>query len=355
MSVFNALKFSTLWRIVSEVNIEEIRADVERTFHLLIIADDEADASELGAFISDEAGAFVHPWISPQAASVQISTGGFDQASIAILLSRSVELSDLLKRAYRDLASARIPTLIVIIGEAARQPGAAVARRGEEQRIIVPTVGAGAVDKPIGEGLLHIAPADLQLALPRRLPPLRPAAFNFLINKTSQVNATYSFSTGLAEMIPALNIPLNVGDLIVLSKNQLIMSYKVALIAGKSGTPQELLGEIVSVLGGSFLFRQLARQMVGLIPAWGIAPKVAIAYAGTWTIGQAAVLWAVEGQKVTPELLRQFYNESLIRGQAAAQLLTQEVRARLPAPSPAGNNDEPLWQKMRKKLPFIRR
>jgi uncharacterized protein (DUF697 family) len=355
MSVFSALKFGTLWRIVSEVNIEEIRADVERTFHLLIVADDEADASELGAFISDEAGAFVHPWITPQATPVQISTAGLERINIAILLSRSVELSEALKQAYRDLASVRIPTLIVVFGAAAHQPSAAVARRGEEDRIVVSNLDAAAVREHVGKGLIQIASADLELALPRRLPPLRPAAFNLLINKTSQVNATYSFSTGLAELIPALNIPLNVGDLIVLSKNQLVMSYKIALIAGKTGTPQELLGEIMSVLGGGFLFRQLARQLVGLIPAWGIAPKVAIAYAGTWTIGQAAVLWAVEGQKVTPELLRQFYNEALLRGQAAAQRMTQEMRSRLPAPAPLSNNDEPLWQKMRKKLPFTRR
>ena len=35
---------------------------------------------------------------------------------------------------------------------------------------------------------------------------------------------------------------------------------------------EQLLGEIVGVLGGGFLFRQLARQMSGLIPVWGIVP-----------------------------------------------------------------------------------
>jgi hypothetical protein len=46
------------------------------------------------------------------------------------------------------------------------------------------------------------------------------------------------------------------------------------------------------VIGGGFLFRQLARELVGLIPIAGVAPKVAVAYAGTWAIGRAVGMWA---------------------------------------------------------------
>ena len=54
------------------------------------------------------------------------------------------------------------------------------------------------------------------------------------------------------------------------------MSYRIALASGKKGTPRELVGEVLGVIGGGFLFRQGARQLVGLIPVAGIAPKVAV-------------------------------------------------------------------------------
>ena len=49
------------------------------------------------------------------------------------------------------------------------------------------------------------------------------------------------------------------------------------------------------MIGGGFLLRQGARQLVGLIPVAGIVPKVAVAYAGTLAIGKAVVAWATYG------------------------------------------------------------
>ena len=85
---------------------------------------------------------------------------------------------------------------------------------------------------------------------------------------------------------------MTIGDVVVLTKNQLVMSYKIALAAGRSGRPRDLVGEIIGVLGGGLLFRQVARQLIGLVPVIGIVPKVAVAYGGTWAIGRAVTLWA---------------------------------------------------------------
>jgi uncharacterized protein (DUF697 family) len=353
MSAFNPLKLGTLWRIVSQVNIDEIRDDIERSFHLLVIANSKDDAEELARRLSDDAGTFIHPWVTASASSIQLPTQGLDRVDLAILLSDSVELSSALRENYRTLATSNIPTLVIIGGDAAQQPDAALIRRGEAHRIAVPILDTAAIHSSVAAAIVDVAPTDLRLALARRLPPLRPATFQQLIQETSQANATYSFSTGLAEVIPALGIPLSVGDLIVLTKNQLIMAYKIALMAGKQGSPQELIGEIVGVLGGGFLARQLARELVGLIPVWGLVPKVAIAYAGTWAIGQAVVLWAVEGQRITPDLIRQFYTDALAQGQAAAQRLVGKMKDRLPSPAGDGEpkTDEAFWQKIRRRLP----
>ena len=131
-------------------------------------------------------------------------------------------------------------------------------------------------------------------------PALRPKVFNALIEETARANAGYAFSTGLAEIVPILDIPLNIGDIVVLTKNQLMMSYRIALAAGKTGEPRELIGEIVGVLGGGLLFRQ-ARATAGRARSRRSAcvPKVAVAYGGTWAIGRAVVLWATGGGTLT--------------------------------------------------------
>lgn len=353
MNAFNTPKLSTIWRIVSQVNVEEIRGNIDRSFHLLIIADSEDDAQTLARLLSDENGVYSHPWITAALPSFSIPQAGRDRIDVAILLSNSAELSVQLQQSYHALAASKVPSLIVITGDGARQPDAALLRRGETDRIAVPDLDSAAIQTVVAAALLDLVAADLRLALARRLSPLHPAAFQQLIQETAQANATYAFSTGLAEVIPALGIPLSVGDLIVLTKNQLIMAYKIALVAGKQGSPRELIGEIAGVLGGGFLARQLARELVGLIPVWGLVPKVAVAYAGTWVIGQTMVLWAVEGQRLTPDLIRHYYDDALARGQAMAQALAGKMKARLPRPT--GDTDDPaqspLWHRIRRRLP----
>jgi hypothetical protein len=109
-----------------------------------------------------------------------------------------------------------------------------------------------------------------------------------------------------------------------------------------------LIGEILGVLGGGLLFRQLARQLVGLIPVVGLVPKVAIAYGGTWAIGRAVVLWATEGREVSQDLVRSLSNEGLQRGRTVAARLVEQARART---GRVGRR----WERLKEQLPLIGR
>jgi len=170
----------------------------------------------------------------------------------------------------------------------------------------------------------------MRLALARHLVPLREPLFSELIEETAKTNAMYALTTGLAETVPVLDVPLNLADIVVLTKNQLVMSYRIALASGKKGTPRELVGEVLGVIGGGFLFRQGARQLVGLIPVAGIAPKVAVAYAGTLAIGKAVVAWAAYGTALEPGTVKKFYRQALSRGKDVAQALVAQARKRAP-------------------------
>ncbi len=340
------LPFQTLWRIVSEVDLDAIRQEAERPFRLLVAGEGAEQARHLAALLSSPDGSFLHPWI--RLASLPVTPEELAElgpVDLAVLVADGPNPSPDLRASQETLARAQTPTVLVLVG-AEEERGLLVHWAGA-RRVAVPELTAEAVQEQVAPALLESVPG-LTLALARQLPPLRPAAFQRLIHETAQSNATYAFSTGIAEIIPALNIPLNVSDLVVLTKNQLLMSYKIALAAGKRGTPRELMGEIVSVIGGGLLFRQLARQLVGLVPVWGIVPKVAVAYAGTWVIGQIVVRWATEGRLLSAEDVRGLYGEALARGRQVAQELVARQRARLQSQATEVREEKPFWQRLRR-------
>jgi uncharacterized protein (DUF697 family) len=162
--------------------------------------------------------------------------------------------------------------------------------------------------------LLGRMPEHLQLGMARYIPLARAFYNKQLIDETSKANALYAASTAFAGIVPVLNVPMNVADMVVLTKNQLVMAYKMALAEGKTGTPSSVMTEIIGVLGSAFLMRQAARSLVGLIPAWGAIPKVAVAYAGTYLVGKGVNVWLTDGQRLTERELKKVYNEALEKG-----------------------------------------
>lgn len=189
---------------------------------------------------------------------------------------------------------------------------------------------------------------DQHLALARRYPLFRLAVARKLINDTSIANATYALSTGLAEVVPALDIPFNVADVVILTKNQALMVYKLGLALGLSTRWQDHVAELGGVVGVGFLWRQIARQLIGLIPVWGILPKVAVAYAGTYAVGEAIMRWYQTGHKVSGRGMSELYADALARGKQVAQnLLERAPRPKLP------NVKVPALPRPKSRIKFI--
>jgi RNase P subunit RPR2 len=101
----------------------------------------------------------------------------------------------------------------------------------------------------------------------------------------------------------------------------------LGLVLGLSTDWQEHMAEFGSVIGGGFLWRQIARQFVGLIPVLGIVPKVAVAYAGTYVVGNTVLQWYLTGRHITRAQVRELYRGALEQGKMAAKRLI----ARAPA------------------------
>ena len=310
-----------VWRIIRDIDLEGIQASALAPFELWVAADDPVDAGALLDLLSPSGAR--HPWIltfAPDAVP-----GAAASAVIAtVLVSRTSVLSEPLRRVAHAMTAARVPVVTVVLGETG--PAASAQGSGEDARVAVTAMDDSAV-APLAATLLSVIPRDRRLALGRQLPPVRATLFDGLIHETAQANASFALTTGLAETVPLLTAPLNVGDIVVLTKNQLMLGYRIVLASGRSGDPRRLIREIIGVLGGGLLFRQIARQLVGLIPVAGLVPKVAIAYSGTWAIGRAIAAWANEGRTITGDLVRGYSAEALGRGRALAERLVTDARS----------------------------
>ncbi len=163
------------------------------------------------------------------------------------------------------------------------------------------------------------------IALGRQFPLFRLPVARQLINEACFSNAAYSFSTGLAEIVPVLDLPLNMTDMVVLTKSQAFLAYKLGLLLGFSTRWQDYVTEFGSVIGTGFLWRQIARSLIGLVPGWGIVPKVAIAYAGTYVVGNAILGWYLTGKNLSPKQMRALYGQALNRGKEYARSLVARV------------------------------
>jgi uncharacterized protein (DUF697 family) len=309
-----------LWRVVRDIDLTALRAAAHARFTVSLVSETGEDASRLQSLLS--AGLPTpHPWIET-AAATPASLANLSNTSLAgLIISRAARLSPALESALQRFAALGRPVITLIVGDPS--PGASIVAPGERGRVVVTALDAGAIDKLAGL-LVDLVGDDAQLALAAQLPALRRTVFARTIERTSRANASFALTTGLAESVPILTAPLNLGDIVILTKNQLMMCYRIALAAGREGEPRALMGEILGVLGGGVLFRTAARELVGLIPVLGIVPKVAIAYAGTQAIGRAMVAWTTEGRQVTSDVIARYSREGLEKGRAIAERMAGE-------------------------------
>ena len=324
-----SLKFANVWKVIREVDLDAIRREALAPIDLAILGDGR-QAERLRAALSPGGAASPHRYIR-----VNPPGGGAAMPNAVIVVvppgPRSVDLDSTL----RYLVDRGIPHAVAVL-----EPGVGGEPTPESAATTAATQAAAA--------LVAALPENERLAFAHQLPLFRAPLFERIIEDTARANASFAFTSGLAEVVPILTAPLNLGDMIVLTKNQLLMGYRLVLAAGRDGEPKALIGELLGVLGGGLVFRQLARQLVGLIPVVGILPKVAVAYGGTWAIGRAVVLWATEGRRASAETLRTFSREGLERGRAVARDLAARGKAGVAHASGR-------WDRLRSHVPGLRR
>ena len=112
-----------------------------------------------------------------------------------------------------------------------------------------------------------------------------------LANDAVQTTALQNAAIGAIPFIPGADLPL-------MTLNQAKMVLQIAAAYGQS-MGKERIKELVAVVGGAFVFRTLARELLEFIPVLGFLIRPGIGYAGTTAIGFAVVEYFEGGENLT--------------------------------------------------------
>lgn len=341
-----------MWKIFSEIDIRSILADAERTPRLALIGADGKTSAFQGLLQHGPRSAEQLVTALP---CYRLPLQGEDLAALAgydlriVLLDDASELNNL-----APLLAQPAPLLAV---HAPWQPGApaqAASGRpaGDLARVVVCALeDEKRVKEELLPALLELLP-ERELAIGRAFPGLRPAVAQKLIANTSRVNAGYAAGTGLAEMIPGLGIPFAVADILILTKNQVVMAYKLGILMGESGTLAEIIPKVAGVVGAGFMWRQVARELVGFLPL-GVLLKTAVAYAGTYATGQAVYQYFVTGEKLHKQDMKRLFDDALARGREIAASTVEQVKGKREPALLEASVDRPA--KKKRKLSLAKR
>lgn len=161
--------------------------------------------------------------------------------------------------------------------------------------------------------ILEMLP-EMAPAFGRFHPLWRKAAINAIVDQTSRANAQFALISNIPAVIPVLGGIISASaDLLVLTKNQVMMCYKIAAAHGEDLDNQfAIVRELTPVVGAGFLWRTAAREAAAFIPfAAGTIPKVVIAFAGTLTMGKAADFYYQYGSKPSRQQLDKLREQAM--------------------------------------------
>lgn len=142
--------------------------------------------------------------------------------------------------------------------------------------IALDDAAAATLDRRMGEWIIA-ACRDKKLAFALAFPFVRRPLSLDAVRATAIQNA----GVGVVVFIPGADMP-------IMTLNQAKMLLQIAAAYGQP-LSAERIKELAAVVGGAFLFRNIARSAAGVVPVLGWAVKGAVGFAGTEAMGRAAI------------------------------------------------------------------
>jgi uncharacterized protein (DUF697 family) len=268
--------------VLKELSLDEIRDEAGRVPAILVLAPDDVTAARIGVLLTGPDAV-----VRPTATALFAPVRDLDRYEAVVVYdpTNTGQTEELRRRAQRD---GQVVPVVRFLGSA---PDSASA--------------AERVRRSIVTRLPNRAPA-----FGRAYPAFRDAATKAVIDETAQVNAQFAFVSNLPAVVPVVGSFFAAGaDLLILTKNQLLMLYKLAAIHGKNlENRTAFMQEMLSVVGAAMIWRSAARELTSFLPfAAGTIPKVVIAFSGTVVVGRIADYYYQFGKRPSSEQVRSFY------------------------------------------------
>jgi uncharacterized protein (DUF697 family) len=352
--------FGGVWTTLRELDVSSIREEAERPVTINCVGHDAA-LDELDRLLHQGHERYPVDGPSPleliplsRAAGRAAKLAQVDLLILAIDARASLSVAE--QAAFGQLETLNIPFMLFLAyGDRPPTGDAFFSPMVRSRTIAIADPAALDAADRLAVAVLGRLPSELHLAAARRLPGLRAAFARDLIGSVAFSNATYSLASGLPEQIPVINVPFAAADILVLTKNQALLVYRLALAYGAPPDFQARIREVLPVIGGAFLWRQAARSLIGLIPIWGLLPKVAVAYAGTYTTGVAAWRWYENGDLVSTDQLKRISGEAIAIGRKRAAEIIDRARNMRGEADPTPSERPGLAERVKRLNPFGRK
>ena len=166
---------------------------------------------------------------------------------------------------------------------------------------------------------------EVQFALAHKFPVFRPEMARSVIQDTAFQNAAWALFSGLPNTLPGphqlLTSPLEgISDFTVLTLNEVKLLFELVGLSGNRVVPLHHVVEFAMIVGLGKVAEALAMQTVGRFSGrTGMLAKAAIAYAFTWTIGEAVFMYVNTGRKPGRSTLSDRFRLHFRRGRQVAE------------------------------------
>ena len=320
--------FGAIWKTIREVDINAIRHEAERGVAIVCLGQPVA-LWHVDRLLRD--GPNRYPLGLDSLALVPLVEAGdyLDLLRAADLLIVALDaasrLGDEELAGLQRLSTAPRPSQAVLLfGEdpGAPTPWSAYLDRRAATLVDPQSLAAAAI---VGGAVLDALPAEARLAAARRLPGLRPWFAARLTSEVAVSNAAFALASGVPSLVPILGIPISAADTMILTKNQALLVYRLALACGAPPDFQRRMIEITPVIGGAVIWRQIAGALIGLVPGYGVVPKTAVAFGGTYVVGLAATRWYETGLLTEAERKR-IVAEATAKARDATTAMVEQAR-----------------------------
>jgi len=104
-------------------------------------------------------------------------------------------------------------------------------------------------------------------------------------------------------------IPVPISDIFILTPIQIAMIVTIGCFHGVEVTKERAL-ELMATLGTGVGLREVARQLIKLVPGYGQVVSASIAFAGTVALGETANAWFKKKMKIEAEELLQIFTKT---------------------------------------------